>query len=143
MIEMMMLMLSFIKMIYYLVVILFVENALNISPLNYVMKKSITLDQIAEVEKLPYPDLIKIDAQGAELNILKGATHVLKCCSYLILELQDFEYNEKAPHKDVVIEYLKSIGFYLFSEKFSKNVSDADYCFINALRTNVINNSLF
>ena len=83
-----------------------------------------------------------MDIQGGELNALKGATQCLKCCSYLILELQEVEYNENAPMKDAVIEYLKTIGFVLFCEKFSKNIGDADYCFINVLRTNVINNSL-
>ena len=52
------------------------------------------------------------------------------------------EYNEYAPQKDAVIEHLKTIGFVLFSEKFSKNPSDADYAFVNVLRTNIINNSL-
>jgi hypothetical protein len=40
-----------------------------------------------------------MDVQGNELNILKGARNVLKCCSYLILELQEVEYNEGAPQK--------------------------------------------
>ncbi len=46
-----------------------------------------------------------MDIQGSELNALKGATNVLKCCSYLILEMQQVEYNEFAPQKDAVIEY--------------------------------------
>ena len=45
----------------------------------------------------------KMDVQGNELNILKGATNVLKCCSYLILELPDVEYNEFAPQNEAVI----------------------------------------
>ncbi len=83
-----------------------------------------------------------MDIKGNDLNALKGATNVLKCCSYLILELQEVEYNESAPQKDVVIDYLKSIGFILFCEKFFKNIADADYCFVNVARTNIINNSL-
>ena len=95
-----------------------------------------------EVKKLACPDLVKMDVQGCELHVLKGATQVLKCCSYLILELQEVEYNDGAPMKDVVIEYLKSIGYVIFCEKFSKNIADADYFFVNTLRTNIINNSL-
>ena len=60
-----------------------------------------------------------MDIQGSELNALKGATNVLKCCSYLILEMQQVEYNEYAPQKDAVIEYLKTIGFVMFCEDFS------------------------
>ena len=110
---------------------------------NYVVKKTITLDTIVHKNNIPYPDLIKIDCQGNELNIIKGATQVLKCCSYLILELQQTEYNRGAPLKHEVIEYLKSIGFVMFCEDFSKNIADSDSCFINVLRTNVISNSLF
>ena len=84
-----------------------------------------------------------MDIQSGELNALKGAVNVLKCCSYLILELQTKEYNKGAPLKNEVIEYLKSIGFVMFCEDFSKNVADADSIFINALRTNVISNNLF
>ena len=109
---------------------------------SYVIKKTITLDTIVNKNNIPYPDLIKIDVQGCELNILKGASQVLKCCSYLILELQEIVYNKGAPLKDEVIEYLKTVGFVLFCEKFSKNIADADYCFVNALRTNVVMNSL-
>ena len=33
---------------------------------------------------------------------------------------QEVEYNEAAPQKDAVIEYLRNIGYILFCEKFSK-----------------------
>jgi hypothetical protein len=56
--------------------------------------------------------------------------------------MQQVEYNENAPMKDAVIEYLKTIGFVMFCEDFSKNIADSDSCFINVLRTNFINNSL-
>ena len=111
-------------------------------PENYIVKQTITLDTLVNDKNLPYPDMIKMDVQGNELNVIKGAVNVLRCCSYLILELQEVEYNDGAPMKDAVIEYLKGIGFILFSEKFSKNIADADYCFVNALRTNIIMNSL-
>ncbi len=94
------------------------------------------------MKNLPYPDMIKIDSQGNELNILKGATQVLKCCSYLILELPEFEYNEGCPQKSAVIEYLKNIGYIMFRENFSVNIADADSCFINTARTNFVLNSL-
>ena len=108
----------------------------------YIMKKTITLDTLVNKHNIPYPDLIKIDCQSAELNILKGATQCLKCCSYLIVELQEIEYNRGGALKLEVIDYLKSIGYMLFSENFSKNIDDSDSCFVNTLRTNYILNSL-
>ena len=44
--------------------------------------------------------------------------------------------------KDVVIDYLKTIGFVLFCAKLSRNMADADYAFVNVMRTNIINNNL-
>ena len=90
-----------------------------------------TLDKVAKQQIFPYPDLIKIDVQGAELDILKGATTTLKYCKYLIVELQEIDYNKNAPKADVVIEYLNSIGYICIAPKFSNNGADADYAFVN------------
>ena len=98
---------------------------------NYLEKKTYTLDSIVEEKKFPYPDLIKIDVQGSELDILKGSKNVLKHVKYLIVELQHTHYNEGAPLCDSTIEYLSSIGFKCISPKFSNNGPDADYCFVN------------
>ena len=77
-----------------------------------------------------YPDLITIDAQGGELNILKAATECLNHATYLIVELQNVEYNEGAVLAPVVISYLAEIGWTLIVAKFSDNGPDADYCFV-------------
>ena len=76
-----------------------------------------------------YPDLIKIDAQGGEMNILKGATECLKRASFLIVELQNVHYNAGAPLANDVIDWLTSVGWVLIVSKFSDNGPDADYCF--------------
>lgn len=98
---------------------------------NFLEKKTKTIDSIVAEKHFPYPDLIKIDVQGSELDILKGATNVLQNVKYLIVELQNVEYNHGAPLCDVTISYLNSIGFKCIAEKFSDNGPDADYCFIN------------
>ena len=76
-----------------------------------VKKIAMTLDTVVEQRGYAYPDLIKLDVQGAELDIIKGATETLKTCKHLILELQVVEYNKGAPLHDEVINYLKTIGF--------------------------------
>ena len=105
---------------------------------NYIVKKTSTLDTIVKNNNLPFPDMIKMDIQGNELNALKGASECLKHCTYLILEMQKIEYNEGAPLKDVVIEYLKTIGYTLSCDEFSKNIADSDSFFINTNKTNLI-----
>ena len=102
----------------------------------YIIKKSKTLDTLIKEKQFPLPDLIKIDVQGAELDILKGASNVLSYCQYLIVELQDVHYNKGAPLAPITIEYLESKGWKLVAAKFSDNGPDADYCFINLNKKN-------
>ncbi len=91
---------------------------------------TMTLDSVVEQRGFPYPNLIKMDVQGAELDIIKGATNILKYCNDLILELQVVEYNKNAPLRDEVIDYLNSIGFYLVGTgPFHDAGPDGDYHF--------------
>ena len=90
--------------------------------------QSKTLDTIVKERNLPAPDLIKIDVQGAEIDVLKGATETLKSVTDLILEAQVVEYNKGAPLRDEVISYVESIGFKLVAF-FCNNGPDGDYHF--------------
>ena len=113
---------------------------------NYIVKQTQTLDKIVKTNNYMYPDLIKIDAQGGELNILIGAIECLNHATYLIVELQNVEYNEGAVLAPVVISYLASIGWTLIVSKFSDNGPDADYCFVQLDKFNKqlhSSNSLF
>lgn len=91
-----------------------------------VIKKTRTLDSVVKEKRFPLPDMIKMDVQGAELDILKGAVETLKNCKDLILELQEGEYNSGAPLKDEVVAYLESIGFRLKASAFSNAHSIQD-----------------
>jgi len=94
-----------------------------------------TLDTIVKENNFPLPDLIKMDVQGAELDILKGAKETLKSCQHLILELQSVEYNKGAPLKTEVIDYLHLTGFDLVNtEPFCNAGPDADYHFVKVGR---------
>jgi hypothetical protein len=48
-------------------------------------------------DTLPPPDLIKIDVQGAELDVLAGAPDALRNASALIVEVSLVDYNTGAP----------------------------------------------
>ena len=50
------------------------------------------LDEVYRKDNLEYPDVIKMDVQGYELNVLKGAKEVLSHAKYLVIEisLRDF-----------------------------------------------------
>jgi len=87
-----------------------------------------TLDSVVDGMKLQLPDLVKIDVQGAELDVLKGAVKSLVDCQDIIIELQHEEYNLGAPRVEEVSEYLNSIGFELVAKIHIGNV-DGDYHF--------------
>lgn len=95
-----------------------------------VIKTTMTLDTVVKQKGFPLPDLIKMDVQGAEMDILKGAENTLKHCKDLILELQHVEYNTGAPLRDTVIAYVQSLGFRLVTPLFATaSGADGDYHF--------------
>jgi FkbM family methyltransferase len=108
------------------------ENTVHYNETHAIHEIGITLDTIVKQNNWPKPDLIKLDVQGAELDILKGATETLKACSDIILECQHIEYNIGAPLVNSVISYLESIGFKLISN-FNKEAVDGDYHFSRVL----------
>jgi FkbM family methyltransferase len=58
-------------------------------------------------------DLIKMDTQGSELDIIKGAKNLMKSVKGIILEENVFRYNFGAPLHDEIKVYMDSIGFEL------------------------------
>lgn len=90
---------------------------------------TITLDDTVKYKNLTKPQLVKIDVQGAELDVLMGATKSLESCEHLIVELRDVEYNIGSPEKQVIIDYLASQGFKNMG-MFCDNGPDGDYHFM-------------
>ena len=74
-----------------------------------------TLDSIIEKRhQMPNSCFLKLDVQGAELDVLKGATQLLKHTDFILLEISTLTYNDNAPQFADVIIFLKGIGFVLF-----------------------------
>ena len=80
-------------------------------------------------------DLIKMDVQGSELDIIKGALPIIKNSKYLLLELQTLMFNKGAPRIEEVISYLNNINFKfidIFDLMYSGNsLIQVDGLFIN------------
>lgn len=93
--------------------------------------KTTTLDAIRREKGWPLPDLVKMDVQGAELDIYRGAKETLHQCQHLILELQHKQYNQGAPLAFDVIHELHKDGWELLAPLFTVSEFDGDYCFIN------------
>jgi FkbM family methyltransferase len=72
----------------------------------------IRLDDFVESEKLKSLDLIKIDVEGFELNVLKGAQHSLrKFRPILFIELDDDNLHEQGNSAKELIEFLEREGY--------------------------------
>jgi FkbM family methyltransferase len=107
------------------------ENSQKLYPENsYELRKTFKLDTVVKEKGYPYPDLIKIDTQGSEIDILKGATEVLKHVKYMIIELQHTEYNRGAMLAENSIKEIENMGFICKDRAFTKNNYDGDYFFI-------------
>jgi FkbM family methyltransferase len=70
-----------------------------------------TLDRLLEMLSLPPPDFIKLDVQGYELEVLKGATRALAAAEIVLLEVSTWEYNQGAPLVAEVLAWMDAAGF--------------------------------
>ena len=105
-------------------------NVLFNNPSNQFKRLTKTLDLVRRKRGFPYPQLLKIDVQGCEVDILRGATDILQHVEHLIVELQHVEYNLGAQLAHESIPIIESLGFELITPKFSlSSHADADYHF--------------
>jgi FkbM family methyltransferase len=58
-------------------------------------------------------DVIKIDVQGAELDVINGGSVILAKSSYVIVEVSLIPYNEGAPLADVIVRRLEDFNFFV------------------------------
>lgn len=70
-----------------------------------------TLDAIEEEQQLTGPYLLKIDVQGAELDVLAGAQNVLKNTECIVLEVSLFRSMHGGADLHDIVTYMKEKGF--------------------------------
>jgi FkbM family methyltransferase len=96
----------------------FVEQASNSSILRggaggAVKMPMTTLDDLVAGTKFESPQLLKIDVQGHDLEVLKGATRTLSSVDVLIVEVSLIPLHPEAPSVRAVIDWLDDRGFQL------------------------------
>ena len=89
----------------------FKENTKYYSDVAPVKLQTQSLDDFVESEKIPQPDFIKLDTQGAELEILKGGSICLKKASLIYMECPIIKYNEGAPNIQEYLSFMQEADF--------------------------------
>lgn len=94
-------------------------------------------------ESHPIIDYIKIDAQGADLDIVKGAgAYLANHVAVVTMESENSQYQGTVNSKESMMEYMKSVGF----EEVVNHPSQcfaADPTFVNTRFRNLVGNSIF
>jgi FkbM family methyltransferase len=70
-----------------------------------------TIDELIVKHAMPPPDLLKLDVQGYELEVLKGATAALAGSDFVLLEVSLWPYNQGSPLLREVVEWMDGRGF--------------------------------
>ena len=89
----------------------------NLSSDYQILKKNIIkidrLDKILQKFKLKNKVLLKIDVQGYELSVLKGALNILKFIDYIIIEVSFIKIYKSQTNKKALIDFLNKKNFRL------------------------------
>jgi FkbM family methyltransferase len=97
---------------------------------------AVTLDQLIQDYQLRAPFLIKIDVQGAELDVLRRAEKILEDTEYIILEVSFFEILKQGAKFYDVVTFMKSKGFVVYDvcglqyRPLDNALSQADIAFV-------------
>lgn len=73
-----------------------------------------TLDAVVHEKGLQDIDLMKIDVQGAEIEVLKGGLDTLRSTQVIVLETSFLQYNKGAPLVGEVIAFMETQGFVIY-----------------------------
>lgn len=94
----------------------YLERTSAYAPDALIATKHITqrLDTLVGARLWPWPDFIKLDTQGSELDILAGASECLAHARGLQIECNVQRYNEGAPLLDEVVAFARDRGFRLY-----------------------------
>jgi FkbM family methyltransferase len=73
-----------------------------------------TLDNLVGERQFPPPDFIKLDVQGYEIEVLRGAEQTLKSAEVILMEINLLPIYEDAPLAHQAVGFMADRGFYLY-----------------------------
>ena len=111
-------------------------------------KRTRSLDNYIKENKIEAIDILKVDVQGYELNVLKGAISSLGMIEILIIEISFLEIYEKSPLASRIIKFLDENNFQIFDvvdfkyRPLDNNLFQVDMFFINK-KSKIINDKRY
>ncbi|MVN20621.1 FkbM family methyltransferase [Mucilaginibacter arboris] len=95
-----------------------------------------TLDKLIANTPFAQPDFIKIDTQGFELEILKGAEQTIQLAQFILLEVSMIDIYKDCPLAAEVMAFMQTKGFVLYDicslmrRPLDKALFQSDFLFI-------------
>jgi Methyltransferase FkbM domain len=95
-----------------------------------------TLDSICESRDLEPPYILKIDVQGAELDVLAGGSAALERCEFVIIESSFFNFYGNESLVIDVLQTMAAAGFALYDvfglsyRPLDGALAQSDLCFV-------------
>lgn len=74
----------------------------------------VRLDDVAAELEIQGEVLLKINAQGMELDVLEGAHELLACCEIVIIETPLFRFRTGFPDFHDIVAFMKSLGYAVY-----------------------------
>lgn len=97
--------------------------------------QAVGLDDLVKEKAWEWPEFIKMDIQGSEMEAILTADECLNHAKYVLLELQHVDYNMGAVKAPTVIDYMSKKGFDLIDTFGGTPLSvDKDYLFEKRLK---------
>ena len=88
--------------------------------------------KIAQANKV----MLIVDVQGAELQVLRGATETLKSVILIKIEVSTTAYYEGQSFHDEITAFLMNSGFIKVSERISKKMGQGDAIYMRRMDVN-------
>ena len=102
----------------------------------YRQLKTRRLDDLLEAKQFPLPDLLKLDVQGHEMEVLKGAEKALNHATICLLEISLLNLGDNVPLMAEMMAFMNDKGFQAYDisqfirRPFDKALYQVDMFFV-------------